>query len=389
MPQKLNTSQFIEKASFRHGNRYDYSQVAYIEAHSKVIIVCPLHGPFSQKPGMHLHGNGCHQCAGTRRNTTESFIKKAIEKHGELYSYEKVSYHNNHIKVEISCPVHGSFWMKPNSHTDSGQGCPVCGGKRPIDDIFTEFITRSKQKHGNRYDYSETVLVRAMEKVKIICPKHGPFYQQIYKHMRGDGCPHCSLRKKATTESFIVSAKQVHGNRYTYESVVYVRSGQKVTIHCQQHGNFSVNPNHHLRGVGCAKCDQLNPFRRSQFIDLCGKHKRKAHLYLIHVQMPEDSFFKIGITSRSVRERLRPEKLTYNILHMVSSDDAGSIWDLEKRLALELSQFSYPPSIKFGGHTECYQFPDVESTIKAIGSCFHKIASREKCSTQGQFLIAF
>ena len=56
------------------------------------------------------------------------------------------------------------------------------------------------------------------------------------------------------TQIFIEKARAIHGNRYSYERVVYVRSSDKVIITCKNHGNFEQRPNHHLGGNGCAKC---------------------------------------------------------------------------------------------------------------------------------------
>jgi hypothetical protein len=54
--------EFVEKASLVHSNTYDYSKVAYVNAKTKVIITCPVHGDFEQTPGDHLSGRGCQSC---------------------------------------------------------------------------------------------------------------------------------------------------------------------------------------------------------------------------------------------------------------------------------------------------------------------------------------
>lgn len=60
-----------------------------------------------------------------KRLTKQEFIEKARAKHGCKYDYSKVEYINNHTKVCIICPEHGEFWQTPNKHL-SGQGCPKC-----------------------------------------------------------------------------------------------------------------------------------------------------------------------------------------------------------------------------------------------------------------------
>ena len=65
----------------------------------------------------------CERC----RHSKEEFIKMAREVHGDKYDYSKVKYIGAHTKVCIICsePEHGEFWQTPNSHT-KGRGCPKC-----------------------------------------------------------------------------------------------------------------------------------------------------------------------------------------------------------------------------------------------------------------------
>ena len=51
-----------------------------------------------------------------RLTNFRKFLIKAREVHGDKYDYSKVVYVNCQTKVEIVCPIHGSFWQSPNSH---------------------------------------------------------------------------------------------------------------------------------------------------------------------------------------------------------------------------------------------------------------------------------
>jgi hypothetical protein len=48
-----------------------------------------------------------------------------------------------------------------------------------------------REKHDDKYDYSKVVYNRMHEKVCIICPKHGEFWQTPYNHLFSKGCPVC------------------------------------------------------------------------------------------------------------------------------------------------------------------------------------------------------
>lgn len=116
---------FIKRAREIHGNKYDYSKVEYVNNHTKVCIVCPIHGEFWQTPQSHLSKNGCLECGGRKKITTKQFIEKSRKVHGNKYDYSKVEYKNNSTKVCIICPIHGEFWQTPSMHS-KGQGCPFC-----------------------------------------------------------------------------------------------------------------------------------------------------------------------------------------------------------------------------------------------------------------------
>lgn len=61
--------------------------------------------------------------------TTETFIRRAKEVHGDKYDYSKVEYANTNTKVCIICPIHGEFWQRASTHLE-GRGCTLCGEKK-------------------------------------------------------------------------------------------------------------------------------------------------------------------------------------------------------------------------------------------------------------------
>ena len=194
--RKLSLEEFVEKARKIHGDKYDYSKVEYKGIKEKVLIICPIHGEFYQTPREHLSGCGCQECSGNKKLTTEEFIRRAKEIHGNKYDYSKVVYVNAHTKICIICPEHGEFWQLPSDHLNTN-GCEKCGiEKRASLRIMNteEFIRRAKEIHGNKYDYSKVVYKGSDQKVCIICPIHGEFWQIANDHLRGSHCPSCSVR---------------------------------------------------------------------------------------------------------------------------------------------------------------------------------------------------
>lgn len=259
---KLTTEEFINKAKKIHGEKYDYSKVEYVNAHTKIIIICKLHGEFLQTPNSHLSGSGCPDCCEhNHKYTKEEFIEKSIKKHGEKYDYSKVDYINNSTKVCLICPQHGEFWIKPSNHL-YGQGCFKCyhdSRKQNFKYNNQELILKFKSVHGDKYDYSKSEYQGIVTPLSIICPIHGEFLQTPSVHLQGCGCPQCGvlksgISKRLTTEEFINKAKKIHGEKYDYSKVEYIDYDTPITVICSKHGEFLQTPDSHLQGRGCQSC---------------------------------------------------------------------------------------------------------------------------------------
>lgn len=202
----MNTEEFIKQALEKHGNKVDYSKVVYVNNSRRVKIICPEHGEFEQFPKVHLRSkNACPKCARKAvaeklSMTTEQFIEKAREIHGDVYDYSKSVYVRSSRKITITCPLHGDFEMTPNNHL-SGQKCRSCAFQEVSGNFRLttgEFIARSRELHGDQYSYEKTVYGRnAHEKVVITCVSHGDFEQSPNKHLHSEhGCPRCLHKSK-------------------------------------------------------------------------------------------------------------------------------------------------------------------------------------------------
>ena len=214
--QRDSAESFIKKSIKIHGDKYDYSKVEYNGQNEKVCIICPEHGEFWQTPKGHLNGNGCPLCWAERRgktrlSNTEEFIKKAKAIHGDKYMYDKVNYTKKNEKVIITCPIHGDFLQTPNDHLH-GYGCSKCGiisrAKKKTKNT-DYFVKRAKETHGNKYDYSKVEYKGAIEKVCIICPEHGEFWQTPNTHLNGHGCPMCKQSKLELEVSKFLSETEI------------------------------------------------------------------------------------------------------------------------------------------------------------------------------------
>ncbi len=201
-----------------------------------------------------------------KKLTTNEFIVKSRAVHGDRYDYSKVNYIDNKTKVRIICAEHGEFEQTPANHTQ-GLGCLKCGFKNAGQyhkKDTSAFINEARKLHGNYYDYNKTVYKGAREKLTVICPKHGPFGQTAFVHLRSEpkaACLDCSYENRAEKlrmkfDDFLNQAKVIHEDFYDYsDSAIHFTDGsEKIAINCPKHGKFYQSPVNHLLGQGCPHC---------------------------------------------------------------------------------------------------------------------------------------
>lgn len=216
--------------------------------------------------------------------TTESFIKKANEVHNCKYDYSKTEYiKGNKEKIRIICPEHGEFWQRPGAHL-VGCGCPECGKNSAREKVHEQckgdFVKKAKKIHGDKYDYSKVNYVSYYDKVCIICPEHGEFWQTPDQHFRGCGCPECGRNQNPplTNEEFIEKARQYIGE-YDYSKVNYKNSTTPVEIVCKEHGSFFVRPGNIKVSKGCPKCVKEDDIKKRKEKFLLKAHEKYGDRY--------------------------------------------------------------------------------------------------------------
>jgi len=171
MPIKYTQEQFIEKATIKHNGLYDYSLVTYINATTKVQIICPLHGIFQQQPNNHLFGQRCIKCMGdnvrnARKFTKEQWIEKFKKVHGGRYNYSIVKTQDGSgtkFKVIIICRKHGEFLQRPQAHS-KGEGCPCCNSSKGEDEI-EKFLIKNNIKYIREYKFDNCINPKTNKKL--------------------------------------------------------------------------------------------------------------------------------------------------------------------------------------------------------------------------------
>lgn len=242
-------------------------------------------------PPKHINPSKC-------LDKTNYAVFKFHLKHGDKYDYSKFEYVSNSQKETIICRKHGEFQMSYNTH-QSGHGCKSCGVESRSE-INTgrvvipkcEWISRFKEVHGDRYDYSKVVLSGSVKDVEIVCGEHGSFYQKPYVHARGSLCPHCSCKSDIYSRSGYIEACPDGSNIYIFE----------------------------IEGFG------------ERFIKIGISKNPEARMLAV----------------------VREAGYSVRIKNYFFNSDAGVIWDIEKYLHNLYFNFRYKPNVDFKGWSECF-----------------------------------
>lgn len=277
------------------------------------------------------------------------FIEKAINTHGDSYDYSKVKYSTNRVPVEIICKIHGLFKQRPGDHT-RGQGCPKCGLdkiSKALKHSKETFFKKAFKRHGNLYNYDNSIYIADNEKITIECSIHGNFSQVVSSHLQGSGCPKCAIEKRANNcrtslEDFISKANKVHNNKYDYTYSEYINNSTNIVISCPLHGDFNQLPAHHLRGSGCSTCS-FTGFDKNA----------PAILYYFKIK----NVWKIGITNRTVEERHKQDMENISNIMTWRFDKGSDAMKYEKDILEKNKEYAYvgpTPFIGNTGITECF-----------------------------------
>lgn len=196
--------------------------------------------------------------------------------------------------------------------------CESCSKKNIA---YSKFIQKSKQKHGDKFDYSLVTkdnYVNLFTPVDIICKSHGVFKQKPKDHVsKTNGklcCPSCIQEfNKIHNKRSIDSWKEELYNKHPH--ITFVSHGnadsnrEKCTLTCSYHGEFTVA----LADIKnskylCSFCAQDHNSWGGRFrrIDIPG--------LLYHIFIPTLNMWKLGVTSTTVKERFRQFPYDYIIV---------------------------------------------------------------------------
>lgn len=216
-----------------------------------------------------------------------------------------------------------------------------------------KFLDDCFDTHGDKFDYSNVVYNTSCDKVEIICPKHGSFWQTPIGHINSKlGCPKCkgdenSKRQVLTLDNFIARSNKTHGEKYDYSKSVYINGRTKILITCPEHGDFYQNPNSHLFGKGCMRCSKTNT-----------KPEQKIEEFLI--RMGE-------VVIKNNRSLIKPQELDFMIpAKKIAIEFDGLYYHSEKRDIGKLYHLDKTLNCEKNGYRLIHIFEDEYSNFKLV-----------------------
>jgi hypothetical protein len=181
-------------------------------------------------------------------------------------------------------------------------------------------------------------------KIPHKCTKGHIWLAEPKRIIEGRGCPICSGRIKKTTQEY--ESELITKNIPYIVEEEYEGTHIPILHKCGKGHSWKARPSQILSGRGCPSCATFRVDPNSP-----------AALYYIRIDTDITSYYKIGITTRTIKERFRDEshlkitELYYNLF-----PTAQEALELENNILCEFSQYrnSSVNILKSGGNTELF-----------------------------------
>lgn len=356
MPSKLTQEQFINKASKKHNNFYNYSLVNYINAVIKIKIICPKHGEFEQQPNNHLFGQGCISCMGdnvrsARKLTHHDFIKKLKYKQPELYELIsfKEEYKGSNEKILLGTK-YGDVSISPNRLLRGTKPC-ISNSTNPKKYILNYIRINNPKLYdkiieiqGDYKGVMNKINIQTIYGVVSIKPDN------IFKGLGFD------LRSAIDRDEYFLNYIKINQPKYF---------NKKFKLLSKVKGNrdlikFSLNNNNYIATIDSLMNGYFSDESPKGTFNTTIMERNKnmflktpCFVYKIRLFNNNESFYKVGITTKDIKIRFRSFPYDYEVLEIISIN-LYDAYIIEQEIHNHLKEYKYKPQIKFGGNTECF-----------------------------------
>ena len=275
--KKYNTESAIELLQNKFGDKYDYSEVKYINADTPITVICKEHNVTIKNNLYALikKDNMCPTC-NRIKSQQKKLIAKLQNKFGDKYDYSKVRYTTSDGNAIIICPKHGEFKIR---YVDLPRhnGCNKCRLENNSQAEFDKWLKEVKEIHKDKFDYSKVKYSGSQNKIILSCSLHGEFETTPEGHKnKSGGCKKCRYMysKESASIGFDEIEKRsliIHNSKYTYINDNNAQSHtDNLHIVCPEHGDFIQLVSNHLDGHGCPKCITKTQSKIAEYIESLG-----------------------------------------------------------------------------------------------------------------------
>ena len=266
--RRKTTDEWIEEAKDKHGNKYDYSKVSYVNTNNDVIIICKkCGGEFPQNPSNHRSGYGCPFCAKQRPHVS-NILATANPELAKEWDYEHDGNKGRTPNDVFITDDKNEYWWKCNNNKPHSyharisyrikrqSGCAVCHGKQVAWDTCLAYLRSdlvSEWYESNKLQPSEVTL-KSEEKVFWKCPvpNHPTYEMRVCERVNAKfGCQICSGRKK-THEMYLSEISQKFPNIELLST--YKKLETRIECKCKICGRYWEPLPNNLRKTGCPQC---------------------------------------------------------------------------------------------------------------------------------------
>lgn len=276
-----------------HGDRLDFSEFEYVNSTTPSTVKCNVCGNVWKTRGdVILRGCGCQLCSAKRSGDAKKrSIEDVQDDIADTIEIVASSYIDTKHTCVARCKICGHEWNPHVRDLLTGHGCPNCyrlgvlakkeerkkvkeeqKKEKPKRDLLGPFIAKAMMRHGDKFDYSKVIYKNGDEKVCIICPKHGEFWQTPRQHLRTCGCPRCGIEANAmsrrdTYDEFMTKLGDDVKERFSFDESTFVKSSSPMRCICKEHGEFWLTPSRIRMGEGCPMCSKTRRLTLQEFVE--------------------------------------------------------------------------------------------------------------------------
>lgn len=263
------------------------------------------------------------------------------------------------------------------TRTNLAMGCKLgikSVDKKRLKEYFLKLVSIRHPEKCLKSTFEKFEYKMSLDYTIATCVKHGDYKTKPNWIMsRGHHCEICKdegtgKRLKIDTKEFINRAMERHGDTYDYSKTEYKSAKEKVMITCRVHGDFQIVANYHSGdNCGCQLCGiESGGYSRTDYLRAC---PNGSYVYVMYLHNKTEGFTKVGISKEPIRRAsgIQSEsKYKATLIHTEFYEDAGVAWDVEKLLHKDFKEYSYTPTNKFGGSTECFDISIQDEVIKLL-----------------------